>query len=263
MTSTDPVLISDRAAVRTITLSRPAKRNAIDMELRVALADAVNQADTDPSVRVIVLAGEGPAFCAGGDVASMRRVPPDEAMERAQLAKRVIAAIWNTDKPVVAAVDGAAIGAGAALAAACDRVIAGPNARFAFTFTNIGLCGDMGTFVSLPARVGPARARQLLMLPGALDAAQAMQIGLADDVVNDGLALDKAHADAHRLARGPLVALGIIKSMIADPGSTNPFDVLDREAHFQAELFDTDDFAEGITAMREKREPNFGLPRQG
>jgi hypothetical protein len=98
---------------------------------------------------------------------------------RAQLAKRVIAAIWSTGKPVLAAVDGPAIGAGAALAAACDRVIAGRGAKFAFTFINIGLCGDMGTFVSLPARVGAARARQLLMFATALDATEALQIGLA------------------------------------------------------------------------------------
>jgi 2-(1,2-epoxy-1,2-dihydrophenyl)acetyl-CoA isomerase len=263
MTSSDPVLISNNGAVRTITLNRPAQRNAIDMDLRIALAGAVEAADADPNIRAVVLAGAGSAFCAGGDVASMQRVPANEAIERAELAKRVIAAIWSTGKPVLAAVDGPAIGAGAALAAACDRVIAGRGAKFAFTFINIGLCGDMGTFVSLPSRVGAARARQLLMLATALDATEAQQIGLVDDVVDAGHALDKAHDDAQRLACGPAIALRTIKTMLADSGSMYPLEVFDREAHHQAQLFDTDDFAEGIAALREKRKPVFKAPRHG
>ncbi|EHB59161.1 Enoyl-CoA hydratase/isomerase [Mycolicibacterium rhodesiae JS60] len=258
MTTTEPVLVSTRDAVRTITLNRPEKRNAIDMELRVALIAAIDAADADAGVRAIVLTAAGSAFCAGGDVASMRRMPADEARERADLAKRVIASIWRTRKPVVAAVEGPAIGAGAALAAACDRVVAAQTARFAFTFTSIGLCGDMGTFVSLPARVGPARARQFLMLPEPIDAARALEIGLVDVVVGEGEALTEATRDARRLAAGPPIALGIIKMMLADPGSQRPFDILDREADYQAQLFDTDDFAEGVAAFREKRRPVFG-----
>ena len=164
-TTAGPVLVDDDAAVRTVTLNRPHKRNAIDIELRIALAEAIESADGDPAIRVIIVTGAGSVFCSGGDISTMQRMPPQRALERIDLAQRVIRAIWKTPKPVLAAVEGSAYGAGTALAAACDRVVAARDATFATTFTNVGLAGDMGTFASLPARVGAARARQMLMLP--------------------------------------------------------------------------------------------------
>ncbi|MGB8387691.1 enoyl-CoA hydratase/isomerase family protein [Mycobacterium sp.] len=252
------VLVDDSGAVRTVTLHRPDKRNAINLELRVALAEALEAADADDTVRAIIVTGAGPAFCSGGDITTMERMAPEPAMERIQLVQRVIRAIWSTSKPVLAAVEGSAFGAGAALAAACDRVVAARDAQFATTFVNVGLAGDMGTFVSLPARVGVARARQMLLLPTPIPAPQALALGLIDAVVEPGQALACAHHDAQRLAAGPAEAYGVIKTLLADPGSINPFDVLEREATHQARLFDTHDFAEGVSAFREKRPPVFG-----
>lgn len=253
-----PVLVQDEGAVRTVTLNRPEKRNAIDLELRVALADAIESADADDSVRVIVLTGTSPVFCSGGDITTMKRMAPGPAVERVQLAQRVIRAIWNTPKPVLAAVEGSAYGAGTALAAACDRVVAASDVRFATTFTNVGLAGDMGTFVSLPARVGLARTRQMLLFPTTITAPEALAMGLVDAVVEPGEALASAHRDAERLAFGPAKAYGVIKAMLNEAGNLNPFDALDREVGYQAELFDSDDFAEGIAAFHEKRRPVFG-----
>src|ERR1700739_4391637 len=177
-TTDGPLLIDDDAAVRTVTLNRPQKRNAIDIELRIALAEAIESADRNPDIRVIIVTGAGPVFSSGGDISTMQRMSAERALDRVQLAQRVIRAIWNTPKPVLAAVEGSAYGAGTALAAACDRVIAARDVTFATTFTNVGVAGDMGTFVSLPARVGAARARQMLMLPGPITAPEALEIGL-------------------------------------------------------------------------------------
>jgi 2-(1,2-epoxy-1,2-dihydrophenyl)acetyl-CoA isomerase len=174
------------------------------------------------------------------------------------LAQKVIRAIWNAAKPVLAAVEGSAFGAGVALAAACDRVVAASDARFATTFTNVGLAGDMGTFASLPARVGIARARQMLMMPTPIDAPEALAIGLVDALTDPGAALSRALADAERLAAGPTRAYGVIKTMLAAGSASGPFELLDLEAEHQSQLFDSDDFAEGIAAFRAKRKPQFG-----
>jgi 2-(1,2-epoxy-1,2-dihydrophenyl)acetyl-CoA isomerase len=253
-----PVLTEKTGAVAVVTLNRPDKLNAIDIPLRLALADAIEAADRDSSVRAIVLTGAGKAFCSGGDITSMERMPPQEALERAQLAQRVIRAIWGTDKPVIAAVEGAAFGAGTVLAAACDRVVAASDARFATTFTAVGLAGDMGAYVSLPTRVGVARARQMLLLPQPISAQEAVSIGLIDALVEPGTTLEAALADATRLAAGPAQALGVIKSLLAVAPGLSPFEVLDREAAHQAALFGSDDFAEGIAAFKEKRRAVFG-----
>jgi enoyl-CoA hydratase/carnithine racemase len=262
-TTPSPLLIDDDAAVRTLTLNRPEKRNAIDIELRITLAEAIESADRDPAIRAIILTGAGHVFCSGGDISTMKRMPIEPALERINLAQRVIRAIWNTPKPVLAAVEGSAFGAGTALAAACDRVVAASDATFATTFTNVGLAGDMGTFASLPARVGAARARQMLMLPTPIPAAEALEMGLIDALAEPGQALESTRRDACRLAAGPSRAYGVIKAVLADPGTVNPFELLEREAACQAELFDTDDFAEGIAAFLEKRRPVFGTREGG
>lgn len=253
----ESVLTEDRGAVRVVTLNRPERKNAIDLPLRHALAEVIESADADATVRVIVLTGAGGAFCSGGDVSTMQRAPRDRTVARAQAAQRVIRAIWSTPKPVVAAVEGPAIGAGAALALACDRVVAASDSTFATTFTSVGLAGDMGIFASLPARVGAPRARQMLMLGTRVDGDEALAMGLVDSAVDPGTALTAALADADRLAAGPPLALGVIKQLLSGE-PRHPLAVLDLEVQNQTRLWDTDDFAEGVAAFAEKRRPRFG-----
>ncbi|WP_078293258.1 enoyl-CoA hydratase-related protein [Mycobacterium sp. D16R24] len=252
------VITRDEGAVRTITLNRPTRRNAIDIPLRVELAEALEAADAEAAIRVIVLTGAGSVFCSGGDISTMEVMEVQEAAQRAQMAQRVIRAIWNTPKPVIAAVEGAAFGAGTALAAACDRVVAARDARFAATFTNVGLAGDMGAYVSLPRRIGLARARQMLMMPEPVIATTAFEWGLVDALADSGESLTVATEDADRFTQRPAQALGVIKTLLAVAPSLSPFDVLDREADYQANLFGSEDFAEGVAAFREGRSPGFG-----
>lgn len=250
------VLSADHGAVRVVTLNRPEKRNAIDLDLRAVLAETLETAMADDSVRAIVLAGSGGTFCSGGDISTMRRQSAEHTRPRAQAAQRVIRAIWDGAKPVVAAVEGAAIGAGAALAMACDRVVAASDATFRTAFTGVGLAGDMGVFASLPARVGPAVARQLMLLPRNLSGVEAQRLGIADDLAESGTALDCALADADAMAAGPPLALAEIKSMLGK-WPMDARDVLEAEVELQGRLFDTDDVAEGIAAFHERRKPTF------
>jgi enoyl-CoA hydratase/carnithine racemase len=251
------VLTEDLGAVRVITLNRPEVRNAIDVPLRIELAERLEEAGAEDAVRAIVVTGAGGSFCSGGDISSMVRQSPALTRPRAQAAQRVVRAIWATPKPVLAAVEGAAFGAGAALALACDRVVAGESAIFSFTFTKVGLAGDMGVFASLPARVGAPRARQLLMLPRPIPAAEAVELGMADAVVPDDSVLHVALDDAQRLAAGPADALGVIKELF-NGTPRHPAEILELEVSNQARLFDSDDFAEGVAAFAEKRAPRFG-----
>lgn len=251
-----PVLRTDRGAVRLLTLNRPDVRNAIDLELRVALAEALEDAMADPATRAVVLTGAGAMFCSGGDIASMRRMGAEEATARAEAAQRVVRAVWRGDKPVIAAVEGGAFGAGVSLASACDRVVAARDARFAISFQRVGLAGDMGIFTSLPARIGLARARQLLLFPQEVDAARAAELGLVDAVVDPGTTLATALADAARLAAGPPLALAAVKRLLRPPADGSP-DPLDLEVQEQVRLFDTADFAEGVAAFHERRSPRF------
>lgn len=250
------LLVEDHGPVRVLTLNRPAQRNAVDMSLRESLASAVHAAMTDHVVRVLVLTGAGNIFSAGGDVTMMPGVSSRQARPRIAALQQVIRAIRTGPKPVLAAVEGGAFGAGLAIMAACDRIVASSSARFGTAFARIGLAGDAGVFWSLPRRVGPARAQQMLLMSTEVHAADAVGMGLVDVLAEPGKVLWAAVSDAARLAAGPPLALASIKYMF-NHDLTDLDAVLDAETERQAALFDTEDFAEGLAAFRAQRPPVF------
>ena len=153
--SDEPIVLTrDEDRVRIITLNRPQVRNAFNMALRAEVIAAIEAAEADNSVRVLVLTGAGGAFCAGGDISTMNPMTPDEAIERAGLTQTVVRKLWAGAKPVLAAVEGPAFGAGLSLALACDRIVAAADAKFGAAFTRLGLAGDMGVMATLPERLG-------------------------------------------------------------------------------------------------------------
>lgn len=242
--------------VRVIALDKPEQRNALDLQVRVMFAEQVEAAAADPDVRVLVLTGNGGCFCAGGDTSSMGRRGEAESRPRLESAQRVARAIFHAPQPVLAAVEGFAVGLGFGLALACDRVVAAHDARFFTGFSRLGLSGDGGIFWSLPRRVGPAKARQLLLMGTEVRGEEALALGVVDALAEPGAALTDALTDAHRLATGPPLALAAIKALTKQ----TPADVeatLAAEVEANVRMFDTADFAEGLAAMREKRAPRF------
>ena len=251
-----PVFAEDRGAIRVVWLNRPETRNAIDMPLRIALAEQIEAAMGDRSVRAIVLTGAGGTFCSGGDIKNMRRQDAASTIPRAQAAQRIVRAIWNGPTPTIAAVEGAAFGAGISLAMACDLVVAAEDARFSTAFMGVGLAGDMGVYASLPARVGSQAAKRLMLSPRTLSGTDAAACGIADILAPAGRALDRAIEEAERIATAAPLALAEMKAMFR-AGVADPEGVLEREVTAQARLFDTEDFDEGARAFREKRPPRF------
>jgi 2-(1,2-epoxy-1,2-dihydrophenyl)acetyl-CoA isomerase len=250
------VRVREEGSVRVVTLDRPERRNALDLEIRPVLAGILEAADADESVRAIVVTGSGGAFCSGGDVSIMERMPPERVRPRLEAAQRIVRAIAGGRTPVIAAVEGVAFAAGLGLALACDRIVAAADARFSAAFTGVGLAADLGVTWSLPHRVGTARARQMMMLGGLIGADEALAIDLVDSVVPSGAALDAALADARRFVAGPPRALASLERAFTDPAGDLDT-ALNREIEMQAALADTDDYAEGIAAFHEKRKPRF------
>lgn len=240
--------------VALLTLNNPEKRNALAKPMRLALLEALGRIEADRSVRAIILTGAGGHFCSGGDIGSMhesRDLP--SARERFRLSHDLLRLMAHGSKPIVAAVEGWAAGAGVGLALCCDTIVAAENARFVASFGKIGLVGDFGLLHTLPLRIGAGRARQMLLYAEAMDAAEALRIGLVDITVPPGGALDKARERAALLAAAAPLALAYTRSHFAAGLDA----LLDWERSTQSALLQTADHAEGRTAFLEKRRPVF------
>ena len=267
MTDPEPfVLVADDGPVRTFTLNEPARRNPLSVPLRRALRDALEAAHADDACRALVLTGAGQHFSSGGDISSMPQAGAGgatgrldaraDARDRLHLVADVISLLVEGPLPVVAAVEGAAVGAGTSLAVACDYVVSARGAKYGSIFGRIGLVADSGLSWTLPRRVGPGAARRMMMRGNVVGAEEAFRLGLVDELVDDGSALAVATERAHELTRAAPLALAATKRLLAAPAASLA-EALHAEETAQVSLFETADFAEGRAAFLEKRTPEF------
>ena len=236
-----------------LTLDYPERRNALAVAMRQALVGALERIESDPDLRAVVVTGAGGTFCAGGDISGMNVADLAAGRERFRLTHELVRLLVKGSKPVVAAVEGWCVGAGLSLAMCCDTVVAAQDARFAAGFGKIGLIADLGLLHTLPARIGQGRARQVLLYGDTMDAARAESIGLADDVVPSGTALEAALARARRFADAAPLPVALTRQWL----SAGLDAALDWERDAQTALFLTADHAEGKAAFLQKRAPLF------
>ncbi|MEJ8816138.1 enoyl-CoA hydratase/isomerase family protein [Variovorax ureilyticus] len=243
--------------VLQLCINAPENRNSLSTPgVLEGLLAGLDRLESDDTLRCAVLTGAGGAFCSGGDLRQLASDPESETRRRMSANAWLYRRIAMCDKLIIAAVDGPAFGAGLGLASCCDLLVAGETARFCCAFVRVGAMPDAGLFWSLPARVGVARARRMMIFADEFSGAQALEMGLADEHAAQGSALPAAHAMARRLAAGPGRAYTRIKSGLRQAPMS-----IEQALAFQIDnapgLFASEDFREGASAFFEKRKPVF------
>jgi 2-(1,2-epoxy-1,2-dihydrophenyl)acetyl-CoA isomerase len=246
--------------VATVTLDRPQAYNAMTADLLESLLATFKRLERDAAVRAIVLTGAGKAFCAGQALDDVRTLPPDSVHELFNTIERrynpLIVAIMTSEKPVIAAVNGVAAGAGFSIVCACDFRIVAETASFTTAFVKIGLVPDSALSFTLPRLIGYGKALELCLLSDKVDAQRADALGLCTKVVPADQVVAEAQQLAARFARGPR-SLGLIKRELLRNGLGDLRAALDYELQLQSIAGATSDFAEGIAAFAAKRAPDF------
>ena len=251
--------------VGRITLDRPDAKNALTIEMRDGIVDAVRSARQDPNVRALLITGAGDAFCAGMDLSAStvtKAAEPGYETRSTAEALRVgvqafIRELWELDKPTIAAVNGAAVGPGAHLALACDFVVVHERTRFLWSFAKWGLVVDAGGAYLLPRLVGLPRAKAMVMLGEGATGQEAVDLGLAYRCVPEAELAATATELAVRLASGPTRSLGLSKRLLNESFETDLARSLDHEGSYQSLAATSADLMEGMAAFRDRRDPDF------
>ncbi len=256
------LLYEAKDGIATLTLNRPERLNALGGTLRQDLFDAVTRAGADPEVRVMVVTGAGKGFCSGGDVKAMGEAKAAQR-ERPLIEKiapgrdRTLLAMREAPQPIIAAVNGAAAGAGMNLALGCDIRIASTAAKFTQAFVKRGLHPDWGGTYFLPRVVGMAKACEMIFTGEVIDAAEALRLGIVSRIVAPEELMPTAYDVARRIAAGPPVAIRLAKRSLYANEDLDLRGALQIETMAQNICFETEDATEGIRAFAEKRAPMF------
>ncbi|MEY4428583.1 MAG: hypothetical protein RLZZ182_1272 [Pseudomonadota bacterium] len=256
MNASTEILEHLESGVLTLTLNRPAKKNALTAAMYATLADALNAAGTRPEVRVVVLQGSEQVFTAGNDLQDFRDHPPEPGSEPPAPVYRFLEALRTFPKPLLAAVAGPAVGIGTTLLMHCDLVYAADNAAFSLPFVNLGLCPEAGSSVLLPALVGWQRAAEKLLFGEAFYADEALEMGLVNRIVPPQELHAVAQAQAARLATRPQSALLATKALMK---RSHPAlrEVMDAEFAQFGQMLRAPACREALDAFQEKRKPDF------
>jgi len=253
-------IIKERSgSILRVQLNRPAKKNAMTMSMYVTLADILNDAAKDEQVHVVLWHGAGDSFCAGNDVEDFLKNPPGPG-ESPQA--RLMNAFINFDKPLIAAVQGAAIGGGTTMLTHCDFVYAGETAKFQMPFINLGLVPEFGSSCSVPMRIGHLRAAELILLGLPFDARRAAELGLVTRVVPDQELLARATETAQKLADKPAGALQACKRLMKRSSREQIEQAMKVEGEEFASRVRSAEAREAFTAFLEKRPPNFSRTKE-
>ena len=253
-------IIKERSgSILRVQLNRPARKNAMTMSMYVTLADLLNDAAKDEGIRVALWHGAGDSFCAGNDVEDFLKNPPGPG-ESPQA--RLMNAFINFDKPLIAAVQGAAIGGGTTMLTHCDFVYAGETAKFQMPFINLGLVPEFGSRCSVPIRIGHIRAAELILLGLPFDARRAAELGLVTRVVPDQELLATATETAQKLADKPAGALQACKRLMKRSSREQIEQAMKVEGEEFASRVRSAEAREAFTAFLEKRPPNFSRTKE-
>jgi enoyl-CoA hydratase/carnithine racemase len=249
----DHVVITRADSVLEIRLDRPEKKNALTRAMYDAMADAFEQADADPALRVALLTGTGDTFTSGNDITDFQS---RGAVDGRSSASRFLPAISSMRKPLVAAVNGTAVGVGTTMLAHCDLIVAARSARFVMPFTSLGLVPEAASSLLFPRLLGNQRASALLLLGEPLDAETALQWGFVNRVVDDAALMDTARGLARRLAALPPQAVRLTKQLIRH-GATDVTGRMGEELAMFRERLGSPEAKEAFAAFMEKRKPDF------
>ena len=259
MSEYETLIYEVQAGVGLITMNRPERRNALNMTLNKDLLAAFQQAADDEAVRAIVLAGAGDGFCSGADLSIFSQMPTPDQLYEAIISSYdpLMSLITTVPKPVIAAINGVAAGAGVSLALACDLQVMAHDASLMMAFSNIAFVPDAGATWLLMRRLGYGRAYQMAIEGQRITAELCLEWGLANKIVPAPQLLEEALAWAQRLAQRPTLALGLTKQALTFAAAHDLPAAIEFEARLQRQTLVSEDFAEGVMAFMQKREPNF------
>src|SRR6202040_3479262 len=248
-------IITERSGhILRIQLNRPEKKNAITVAMYITLADLLNDAAKDDQIRVVLWHGAGDSFSAGNDIEDFLKNPPGPGESpQAQLMEALV----NFDKPLVAAVHGAAIGGGTTMLTHCDFIYAGESTKFQMPFINLAVVPEFGSSCSMPARIGHLRAAELILLGAPFDAGRAAELGLVTQVISDKDVLARATETAAKLAAKPARALQACKRLMKQPFREQIKAAMKAENEEFSVQVRSEDAKEALTAFLEKRKPDF------